>query len=256
MHNFNCAYHTDTGIKKHSNQDSILLSAIVSQKNEILLAVLCDGMGGMAKGELASATVIRAFSEWFRNEYIHDNDKLNFEKIKSRWCELIRQCNNELIEYGDSMEVQLGTTMTALLVQSSGSYFIAHVGDTRIYLLSDEIEQITEDHTFVGREIKKGKMTIEQAMKDSRRNVLLQCIGVNKYVEPQFLEGCIGKGDAFLMCSDGFRHEVSAEELLIHLSPGKLFDDALMKQKLVELVEINKQRNETDNISAIYIKRI
>ena len=70
MHNFRCAYHTDTGIKKQSNQDSILLSAIASQKNEILLAVLCDGMGGMAKGELASATVIRAFSEWFRNVYM------------------------------------------------------------------------------------------------------------------------------------------------------------------------------------------
>lgn len=255
MQNFSSDYHTDNGMKKQLNQDSILLNGIAADDREILLAVICDGMGGMTKGELASATVVRAFSEWLRDKYIHDNDKHNFEKIKLQWLGLIRDCNNRLIKYGQDLGVQLGTTVTALIVQSTGSYLIAHVGDTRVYYLSDKIKQLTEDHTFVGREMKKGLMTAEQAMKDARRNVLLQCIGVNQFVEPQFLEGYIEAGEAFLMCSDGFRHKVSAEELLTYLEPDKLYDSALIKQKLVELVEINKQRNETDNISAIYIKR-
>ena len=66
---------------------------------------------------------------------------------------------------------------------------LCHVGDTRIYTLSDTLQQLTEDHTFIAREIKRGNMTIEEAKKDNRRNVLLQCIGVNEFFEPQYENG-------------------------------------------------------------------
>lgn len=255
MHNFDSVYHTDKGIKKQQNEDSLLLNGIAAGDKEILLAVICDGLGGMSKGELASATIVRAFSEWLKAKYIYDNDKQSFEKIKLQWRNLIEDCNYKLMEYGQRQGIELGTTVTALIVHSTGSYLIGHVGDTRAYCLSDKIEQLTEDHTLVGREIKRGLMTKEQAMKDARQNVLLQCIGVNQYVEPQFLEGYVEAGEAFLLCSDGFRHKVSEEELWKHLAPGRLNDSDSMQKELVELVELNKQRKETDNISAIYIKR-
>lgn len=256
MKNFQTAYHTDIGIKKQTNQDSILLNAIAVGQDEILLAVLCDGMGGMAKGELASATVIRAFADWFQQIYANDSEKRNVAKIKKQWTELIENCNDKLIAHGKATNLQLGTTVTALLIWSAGSYFVGHIGDTRIYHLTGKLQQLTDDHTFVAREVKRGNMTKEQAAKDNRRNVLLQCVGVNESFEPQFCEGRIEVGEAFLMCSDGFRHEVTEEELLLHLSPSKLHQENQIMQKLVELVELNKQRQETDNISAIYIKRI
>lgn len=254
MNNFQVDYHTDIGIKKKSNQDSILLNGIEIEEQEVLLAVLCDGMGGMSKGELASATVVRAYAEWFQKIYANEADLQDIDKIKAQWNALIKECNDKLIAYGRESGQQLGTTATAVLIWSDGKYLVGHIGDTRVYYLTEEIYQITEDHTFVAREIKRGTMTKQQAATDSRRNVLLQCVGVNESFEIQFCEGNISKGEAFVVCSDGFRHEVTDNEILCRLRPSKLYQEKI-KEKLVELVELNKQRRESDNISVIYIKR-
>ena len=96
-------------------------------------------------------------------------------------------------------------------------------------------------------------MTPEQAAKDNRRNVLLQCIGVNERFEVQFLEGQFDTGDGVLLCSDGFRHVITEAEMYGHLKREYRRDEATMKRQLVTLVELNKQRQETDNISAILI---
>lgn len=250
------AYHTDIGIKRQSNQDSILLKGLEAGTDEIVLAVLCDGMGGMEKGELASATVVRAFSQWFEKIYVQSGAGWNIATIKKQWKKLLADCNEKLQNYGQKQSAQLGTTATALLLHSSGKYFIGHIGDTRVYKLSQYIQQLTEDHTFVAREIRNGNMTEEQAQTDTRRNVLLQCIGVNGYFEPQFLEGFLERGEAVLLCSDGFRHEVSATELFDALNPQRFYLSEDIKQVLFNLVELNKRRNETDNISSIYIKRL
>lgn len=254
MNSFFAVYHTDIGIKKKTNQDSLLLMGIANEREEILFAVLCDGMGGMAKGELASATVVRAFSEWFAEIYSKKGTDWSTEAIKEQWQQLMEKANEKLICYGKEKGISLGTTATAILICSQGSYLIGHIGDTRVYHLSEEMKQLTEDHTYVAREVRRGNMTVEQAAEDNRRNVLLQCIGVNDYLEPQFVTGSLKKGDAILMCSDGFRHAVSGEELFVHLRPGKFKNEAEIKQELIDLAELNKQRQETDNISAICIK--
>lgn len=252
MEYFIKAYHTDIGIKRQTNQDSILLQEVQRGGTDVLLAVLCDGMGGMKKGELASATVVRAFGEWFRQQYVYDSEVWNIGKIQEQWGQIISDCNRRMISY----EAKLGTTLTAIMIQSDGQYLIAHVGDTRAYHVSDKIEQLTEDHTFVAREVKRGNLTEEQALTDSRRNVLLQCIGVNEFVEPQFLTGGLPQGHAILLCSDGFRHEVSETEVLMQLKPDQFTANDHIKKNLISLVELNKQRKETDNISAIYMKRL
>lgn len=231
-----------------------MIKGITDGRQEIILAVLCDGMGGMEKGELASATVIRAFSDWFMDMYSAKNVPWSIEEIRMQWQQLFEDANRKLIEYGADTSIQLGTTATAILLFQEGEYLIGHIGDTRAYRVSDSLEQLTEDHSFVAREIRRGNMTPEEALKDSRRNVLLQCIGVNQYIEPQFVQGTMNKGEALLLCSDGFRHVVSETEMLERLRPEEMPDQYLIKKKLIELVELNKQRQETDNISAIYVK--
>lgn len=211
-------------------------------------------MGGMEKGELASATVVRAFSDWFENDYMNSSMTVSDEMIKKQWQDILEDVNSRLITYGKENQLQLGTTVSAILLKDNGQYVFGHVGDTRIYTLSDTLQQLTEDHTFIAREIKRGNMTIEEAKKDNRRNVLLQCIGVNEFFEPQYENGRLAHGTALLLCSDGFRHMLSEDEISESLNPHKNLDEAQIKEKLREMIEWNKQRMETDNISAIYIK--
>lgn len=253
MKKFLTAYHTDTGISKKINQDSLLIKGVVNASEEILFTVLCDGMGGMAKGELASATVIRAFSEWFETVYLQKGSMWSGEEVNLQWKTLLEEVNEALIKYGKERQIHLGTTVTACLFLADGRYLAVHVGDTRIYLMNQKVIQLTEDHTLVAREIKHRSMTLEQAKADSRRNVLLQCIGVNPFFRPQYIEGFLKSGESVLLCSDGFRHEVSEQEMYTELRNAE--NETVMKQKLVKLVELNKQRNETDNITAIFVKR-
>lgn len=255
MNSFLTSYHTDVGIKKGKNQDSILLKGIAIHENEIVLLALCDGMGGMSKGELASATVINELSNWFQDVYMRCGSEWKDEEILEQWKKLLNHVNNKLILYGKKEREQLGTTATMVLLSSTGKYLIGHVGDTRAYRIGERIEQLTEDHSFVAREVRRGNMTLQQAAQDSRRNVLLQCIGINQYLEPQFLRGELKPGEAILVCSDGFRHEVTEKEIWSHLNPRIHNSESDIKKTLVVLTELNKQRMETDNISAIYIKK-
>ena len=253
MEKFKVACHTDVGIKKATNQDSIALKVISDGENEILLAVLCDGMGGMAKGELASATVIRAFSEWFEQIFTEKGIFWTTEDIKQQWKALLTEANIKLIQYGKENSIMLGTTATVILIFPERRYLIGHIGDTRIYRITHTMEQLTEDHTYVAREIRRGNMTAEQALSDNRRNVLLQCIGVNEQFDAQFAEGQLAQGDGVLLCSDGLRHVVTEQELYEHLKQEYRSDTFVMKRQLQTLVELNKARLETDNISAILI---
>lgn len=255
MDHFYVAYHTDIGIKKKTNQDSILLKGIKDGDQDSLLCVICDGMGGIEKGELASATAVRAFSKWFENVYIQKGSAWTSAEVWSQWADLLADTNKLLTTYGKKHHIQLGTTVTVLLITSQNKYVLGHIGDTRVYHFQDHMEQLTEDHTFVAREVRRGNMTAEQAAQDNRRNVLLQCIGVNQSFTPQFLEGKLGAGDAFLLCSDGFRHVVTEHEIYMCLKPEKIPDEVAAKKNLIHLAELNKQRRETDNISAVYIKR-
>lgn len=254
MGNFLTAWHTDVGIKKATNQDSILLKVLSKEAEEIVFAVVCDGMGGMSKGELASATVIRAFEEWFTTVYTQKGTGWKANEIEKQWNEVLEEVNQKLIQYGKMEGIQLGTTVTAVLVNQSGEYYVGHIGDTRAYRISEFVEQLTEDHTLVASEVKRGNMTIEQAKTDSRRNVLLQCIGVNQFFEMQFLFGKVDRLNAMLLCSDGFRHMITEEELLMKLGAERINSNIEAKNALVELVELNKQRKETDNISAVYLR--
>ncbi len=250
--------HTDVGIRKDTNQDSLCLKQAQTDKGDILLAIVCDGMGGLEKGEVASATLIKVFSEWFETElpYLLAKDN-SYEEIRYRWDRIIKEQNQIIGEYGRKHHIALGTTISALLILEDGKYLIGHVGDSRVYKITeDNIEVITFDQTVVANEVKHGRLTPEQAERDSRRNVLLQCIGASKIVEPDFIAGQVNANECYMLCSDGFRHVVTADEIKEAFAPSNNLDETQMHKNIVKLIELNKEREETDNISAILIKTV
>ncbi|MCM3694298.1 PP2C family protein-serine/threonine phosphatase [Neobacillus niacini] len=248
------AAYSDIGIKKATNQDSLCVKVADTSFGKVVLAVICDGMGGLSKGEVASASVVNAFSEWFEQELPVQLAHGDMDEIKYRWDRIIKEQNQRIGEYGRRVRIQLGTTLTALLLIDSTFMLIGHVGDSRVYRLDQKLEVLTDDQTVVGREVRRGTLTPEQAKSDHRRNVLLQCIGASKLVEPQFLAGTPKRGDVYLLCSDGFRHMISEAEIYHAFSPASLRDEAIMEYKAKEMVELNKQRRETDNITLVLVK--
>lgn len=244
---------TDIGISKNTNQDSLLIKHATVDDKEILLAVVCDGMGGLAKGELASATVIRAFSDWFDDELPYELESLDMEIIGAKWSLLLKELNAQILEYSESNNIDgVGTTFSGILFVDD-KYVIGHVGDTRIYHIGESLKQLTTDQTFVAREISRGTMTVEQAKTDKRRNLLLQCVGASKVVEPQIITGNTQRG-AYMLCSDGFRHEISEAEIYESLNPINLMNKDAMHNNAKYLIEQVKIREEKDNISVLLVK--
>ncbi len=249
------AYHTDVGISKKTNQDSLAIKVVETSKGKVAFAIVCDGMGGLSKGELASKEVIMAFSDWFDNTLIDDinNQGFNEEALVAQWNDIIQNQNKRLGEYGEKNNLMLGTTVSAILLFND-EYYIVHVGDSRIYCMTDKVLQLTKDQTFIAREIAAGRMTEEQAKTDPRRSVLLQCVGASQVVEPEFVKGHTLKNAVYMLCSDGFRHQISEQEMLDKIGPGVVKTDQDIEFGCRYLTETVKSRKESDNITVAVIK--
>lgn len=253
---FLAAADTDIGIKKTANQDSMTLKIADTNNGHILLAVICDGMGGLSKGELASAVVVRAFSDWFETRFpklLADGAVLSDEFIRNEWLIIINTENERLRQYGIENNVRLGTTITALMSWQN-HYLVMNIGDTRAYKITDSLLQITNDQTFVAREVALGRMTPEEALVSPQRNILLQCVGVTASITPDFFNGEFEQNTSFMICSDGFRHLVSPQEILNEFRPRSLSDENDMRRRIRSLIELNKIRMEADNITALLVK--
>ena len=252
--NFIISANTDVGISKESNQDSLTSMVINTPLGRMAFCVLCDGMGGLEKGEVASASVINAFRRWALNDLpLLCSKPLEDAVIRSQWEAIVAQQNREIKVYGGRRGVRLGTTVVAMLLTQT-RYYILNVGDSRAYELADGIRQITADQTFVAREVALGRMTPEEAAVDPRRNVLLQCVGASDEVFPEMLFGDVLCNAVYMLCTDGFRHEITPEEIYEKLRPGVLFDADTMHQHSADLIELNKQRRERDNISVSLVR--
>lgn len=247
------AAETDIGITKKVNQDSICVKNAETKHGKAALVMVCDGMGGLSKGELASAEVVRSFSDWFDYELAYELEKWSWRDAGQSVLSRLRSLNSCIIDYGRRKGVKLGTTATGILAVNN-QMMTFHVGDSRIYKLSYQIKQLTEDHTFVHREIKNGNMTSEQAEKDPRRSALTQCIGVTGEVTPEIRFGTIESGTNYMVCSDGFRHVVTDKEIFDALSPKRITTKSSMQARLRELIETVKSRKEPDNISAVMFR--
>lgn len=249
---------TDIGIKKKSNQDSYCYKIIESEYGKIFFAVLCDGMGGLQKGEVASATVVKHFSDWAEKNLkeIIATNTLNDYTIKKQFKNIIQNENKKIFMYGKNKGAAIGTTITVLLIVKD-KYYIANVGDTRAYeIVNNNIKLITHDHSLVQREVDNGLITQDQAQKDSRRNILLQCIGATRNVKEDIFIGNVESNTIFVLATDGFRNKITNKELLSEYKNEEITDEQSINVKTNNIVKIVKSRMEMDNISAVVVKCI
>ncbi len=252
---FMLSSYTDVGLRKKTNQDSLLLETADSAFGKIAFGVVCDGMGGFAKGELASSTLIKGFKEWFDNRFV-DLVAEGFSEagLRRDWNQIINTQNDLIQNYGRKNGIRLGTTLSGILIYK-GKYYIVNVGDSRIYhILPNEIRQITKDHTYIQREIDAGRMTKEEALVSNQRSVLLQCVGASEDIYPDYFSGLVTVNEIFLLCCDGFVHLITEAEFLQYLNPNLLVNENAMTEYSKYLVDLNKYRNELDNITVGLIK--
>lgn len=252
--NFIVSAQTDIGTTKSTNQDSLAVRVLNTKQGRMTFAVLCDGMGGLEKGEVASASVIKAFLEWVSNSLpILCESEIKDEEITQQWTQILSEQNQKIKAYGARTGIRLGTTVVAILL-TQNRYYIVNVGDSRAYEIADTLLQLTNDQTFVAREIALGNMTPEQAKVDSRRNVLLQCVGASETVFPDVFFGQTRENAIYMLCSDGFRHEISPGEILAGFHPSVNLSEDDMNNHTYQLIELNKARLERDNISVVLIR--
>ncbi len=261
---YTVAAHSDVGTTKNVNQDSLTVKVANTIYGEAAFAVSGDGMGGLEQGEVASAAVVHAYEQWFLRDLPQFLSRgFSEETLEQVWFRLANDCNVRVAEYSREQKAPMGTTLTAVLLLG-GRYYITHVGDCRVYVMGNGMEQLTADQTYVAREVALGHMTPEQAQTDARRNVLLQSIGTVNCVRPDFLRGDFYDDDTFLVCSDGFRHRLTEAEIYdyCHTSlegmewfvENRLNNSHYMNGRLRYIMENIKARGERDNISAILIK--
>ncbi|PNH19069.1 PrpC [Lachnospiraceae bacterium] len=245
---------SEAGLVKQTNQDSYFAQVVSGARGKLAFAVVCDGMGGLEKGEVASASVVQAFRRWVEERLpLMDQDEIDDQSIRSEWTEIAVSFNEKLKRYGRENQLRLGTTLTALLLTDQ-RYYCMNIGDTRAYELTDRLTQITEDHTVIAREVELGNLTEEEARTDPRRSVLLQCIGASEEIFPDLFFGEARRNAVYLLCSDGFRHEITGDEIYRYLRAEMCLSAAGMKQSLDALIRMNMERMETDNITAVAIR--
>lgn len=234
---------TDKGRHKAVNQDSLLTCRTRHQGEEIAFAVICDGMGGLQRGEVASLKVIDSFEYWFQKIFPEMLDAEEFEdELYDSWEELLQNTHQEIRKYGQYYGIRMGTTVTVMLLWQK-DYYVAHVGDCRIYEIKNEIIQMTKDQV-------QAKLTSEG------EHILLQGIGASKTVRPAYYSGIVEEDAVYLLCTDGFRHKISEQELRQAFAPEELIGEEAMERQGKEITQLVRERGEKDNISVIVLRTI
>ncbi|MCM1121385.1 MAG: protein phosphatase 2C domain-containing protein [Eubacterium sp.] len=248
---------SDIGTCRKVNQDACCVRMMNVEDHTLIMAVVCDGVGGLQEGDYASKSTIQTLNNWFDytvSRNIHGKDQaqlLDYLQNEVEHC--IQKQNRMLWEYALEKEIRTGTTLT-LMVILDRKYLIAQIGDSRAYCINEELIQLTEDQSVVAREIKAGRLSKESAKHDKRRNMILQCIGGAESVCIDYQRGNVVTGDVFFLCSDGFIHELEDDEIKEFLNPSILSDRVSVKECLKSAVEEVKRRGEKDNITVVLVK--
>ena len=224
-----------TGNTRNINQDAIFLQCVEQKGQYFALGAVCDGIGGLEHGELASAFIIDEIKEWFHKvEAWLDISTVNPSVLFAHLKDGAESWNEKLCEFCLQEDIRTGTTMS-LIMLIKDSYYIIHVGDSRIYRYHDMFEQLTMD-ACVAR-LKNGRM----------KNYLDNYMGKSRELWFQALEGKIVPGDMFLFCTDGFYHCMSEADAVA------LYDQYRKKNDLsvscAKMVDTMMNRGEKDNIS-------
>lgn len=248
--------YTNIGNYRESNQDSCCVMEADTIKGKVVMVIVCDGMGGLSKGEVASASVIRAFEEWFEHDFPYDLKENSLSEIKDIWVELIHRISDKIKTYEARENLLMGTTSSGILLVENRCIWV-HAGDSRIYYMNaDGIRKITTDHTAAEREVRRGTLKPEDVQYSKLRSKLTQCVGASKVLIPETGEFTVESGDVFLLCSDGFYHKNSEEELYADFYEMHHDSDQSLNEKCIEKVKTVMARGEKDNITVVTVKKV
>jgi protein phosphatase len=238
---------TDVGNGRASNQDAYLLRERKYKGKHYLMAAVCDGMGGLHRGEIASSYIIEVLKQWFDEKLSDFVEEGNLDVIQRALVGLIRKINQNLLLMSKGSDDTMGSTLTLLFIVGK-RFLVLNVGDSRAYWFHQNHKFVTTDHTLVQLEVKAGHLTKEQARKDPRRHILVQCVGVTKDISVDCYRGRIQEDMEFLLCTDGFCGMLYEEEIY-QVRPSK----AQMRTWVERCFQKVKQRGELDNLSCILV---
>ncbi len=239
---------SDTGQVRENNEDNVHLWT----QDNLVLAIVADGMGGAVAGEEASRiavdTIQKSLPQSDGTIGLIDQDDLSDKLV-----EIIRRANMNIVQRALSQpELRgMGTTVTLAIVRNS-QVTVAHVGDSRAYQIDGHdgsITQITSDHSFVEALLAAGHITREQAEDHPMRNVLYRALGQSEEIDVDLYFQRLHIGDRLVLCSDGLTRHVRPEEIA-QLALGDE-NPEVISQKLIDLA--NKRGGE-DNVSVIVVK--
>jgi len=245
---------TDVGRVRDHNEDNYLVD------KKLALFIVADGMGGHAAGEVASALAVRTVHEEIRKQrqIIEDFERgatgtsavsarevLNLlEFAVQRACARIHE-----EAMADAGKRGMGTTLSSMIFIGHKG-FIAHVGDSRIYLMRDgRVQQVTEDHTVFNELIKRGKLTRDQIEKVAHKNAITRAVGVYERVEVDTLAIEVLPGDVFCLCSDGLHGYLDGNDAL-----EKILKEKTPEEQAQALIDHANASGGKDNITNILVR--
>lgn len=230
---------TDIGQKRQMNQDFVFASE-QPLGNLPNLFVVADGMGGHNAGDFASRYGVSVLVETVKKD-------ANFNPVK-----ILRhgmEAANELVldqSRKDAGMAGMGTTMVAATIVGNYAY-VANVGDSRLYLVTDKLEQVTRDHSLIAEMVRIGEITPEEARNHPDKNIITRAIGTGEDVSIDFFDIKLVPGNQLVMCSDGLSNMVSDEEIfdIVKNTEGNT------SKALIDRANANGGK---DNIAAIVIE--
>ena len=234
---------TDTGKVRSYNQDSYAAGEF---RDGVAWAVVCDGMGGNAGGNIASQMAVQYLTEHITSGY---RDNMSPSSIRSLLTTSISNANLAIFDTAsENPELKgMGTTVVVALV-GRDTVYLAHAGDSRAYLISpEEIRQVTTDHSVVQKMIDSGEITEEQALKHPNRNLITRALGVEEDLRIDYSEEDFHKEDVLFICTDGPTNFVTDQEIFEIVNESRDNDYALA------LVDLANAHGGGDNITVVAI---
>lgn len=200
---------SDIGLKRETNQDSFYMENL---SENFSLLIVCDGMGGVNGGGIASEVAVNSIKEQIKLAF---NESMDQKSIGNLLESAIYNANDAIYQKAqEDLDLNgMGTTVIACIVFYDQLHII-HVGDSRAYFITDnEICQLTTDHSIVQEMLDNGEITRKQAKNHPRKNLITRALGVSDKIPGDYIEREIHKGDTLLICTDGLSNYVSIEEI-------------------------------------------
>ncbi len=231
-------YYTLVGRVRDHNEDSLKVD------RDLGLFIVADGMGGHNAGERASHLAVEVLHEFVAE---HADGVVGAAELTRAFHRANTTIYDESIEHAERSG--MGTTLTALFLDG-GSYRVAHVGDSRAWLIRDGVSrQITDDHSVLAEQVRLGVITPEDAARHPMRNVLTRSIGNTPDVEVDVIEGEARAGDIWVLGTDGMTQVIDAERIGGFASGG-----ANAEQTARSIVDTACAEDGTDNVTAVVVR--